>query len=85
MKKKTEIIYKRLNITLPENIADRLKEIAPYGKVSSFISDAIEEKVKKIEIQKLMEELKAGYISTRLIDEQIADDFDPAVGDGLDD
>ncbi|MCX6163042.1 MAG: hypothetical protein NTV87_17115 [Ignavibacteriae bacterium] len=85
MKKHKDIIYKRVNITLPDYVADEVKNACPYGSVSSFISEAIEEKLQKINAGKLKNELIEGYISSAEDDREINSDYDLTTGDGLND
>ena len=49
---------KRLNITLPEEIADKIADIP---NKSRFIAEALEEKIEREEQKKLNELLKEGY------------------------
>jgi metal-responsive CopG/Arc/MetJ family transcriptional regulator len=53
---------KRLNITIPESIAKKMERIPNKSK---FIAEAVEEKLKKIEEEKLDKELIEGYKATR--------------------
>jgi len=85
MKKHKNLIYKRVNITLPDYVADEVKNILPYGSVSSFISEAIEEKLQKIKEEKLRSQMIEGYKSSASDDREIKSDFDLTSGDGLDD
>ena len=52
---------KRLNITLPEEIAQELKYIP---NKSSFISEAVKEKIERINKEKLDKLLIEGYKAT---------------------
>jgi Arc/MetJ-type ribon-helix-helix transcriptional regulator len=53
---------KRLNITIPESIAKKMERIPNKSK---FIAEAVEEKLGKIEEEKLDKELIEGYKATR--------------------
>jgi len=59
---------KRLNITLPERIAQELKNIP---NKSSFISEAVKEKLDRINKEKLDKLLIEGYKVTRKEDKEI--------------
>jgi len=59
---------KRLNITLPERIAQELKNIP---NKSSFISEAVKEKIERINKEKLDKLLIEGYRATRKEDKEI--------------
>ena len=54
---------KRLNITLPEEIADRLSSIPNKSK---YIADALNEKIKREKREALDALLCEGYQATRL-------------------
>jgi len=49
----------RLNISVPIEIATKLKKLAPKRGVSKFLVDAAEEKIGKIERDKALKELLA--------------------------
>ncbi len=53
---------KRLNITLPEKIAQEIKDIP---NKSGFISEAVKEKLDRINKEKLDKLLIEGYKATR--------------------
>lgn len=59
---------KRLNITLPEEIAQEIKYIP---NKSAFISEAVKEKLDKINKEKLDKLLIEGYKATRKEDKEI--------------
>ena len=55
-------MVKRLNITLPEDLAKLLEK---YPNKSKLITEALREKFEKVEKEKLVRELQEGYIATR--------------------
>ena len=59
---------KRLNITLPEEIAQELKYIP---NKSSFISEAVKEKIERINKEKLDKLLIEGYKATSKEDKEL--------------
>ncbi|MHC2994200.1 MAG: hypothetical protein IBV53_01655 [Candidatus Atribacteria bacterium] len=59
---------KRFNITLPEDIALEIKNIT---NKSHFIAEALREKLKSIEKEKLDQLLIEGYKATREEDKEI--------------
>lgn len=62
------ISMKRLNITLPERLVQRMKKIP---NKSRFIAEAVEEKLKKIRKEELNVVLIKGYLATRNEDKKI--------------
>jgi len=73
---------RRLNITMPENVAKKLTKIK---NKSCFIVQAIEEKMKRDEMEKLKNELIEGYKA--MSDEEYREEievWDCVIGDGLD-
>ena len=64
---------KRLNITLPEEIAQELKYIP---NKSSFISEAVKEKIERINKEKLDKLLIEGYRATRKEDKEINQEWE---------
>lgn len=55
-------MIKRLNITLPEDLAKLLEK---YPNKSKLITEALREKFEKFEKEKLVREMQEGYIATR--------------------
>lgn len=66
---------KRLNITLPEKIAEALTE---YNNKSKFIAEALEEKIKKDKKEKLDARLVEGYKNEYGSDKKINKDWEDA-------
>ena len=64
---------KRLNITLPEEIAQEIKDIP---NKSGFISEAVKEKLDRINKEKLDKLLIEGYKATRKEDKEINQDWE---------
>jgi len=71
----------RTNITLPFQIADMLKNVK---NKSSFIAEAIREKIEKEEKAWLIKELTEGYKTRKSEDKQLSHEWDTATGDGID-
>ena len=67
---------KRLNITLPERIAQELKNIP---NKSSFISEAVKEKIERINKEKLDKLLIEGYRATRKEDKEINQEWEKII------
>ena len=70
---------KRLNITLPERVAEAIES---YHNKSKFISEAIVEKIQKDKKQKLETLLIEGYKSELREDKKINKDWEAATLEG---
>jgi hypothetical protein len=70
---------KRLNITLPERVAEA---IAPFENKSRFIADAIIEKIEKDKKEKLNTLLVEGYKSEYGADEKVNNEWEAATLEG---
>ncbi len=70
---------KRLNITLPEKIAQEIKDIP---NKSSFISEAVKEKLERINKEKLDKLLIEGYKATRKEDKEINQEWEKITLEG---
>ncbi len=70
---------KRLNITIPEEIN---KEIKNISNKSSFISEAIKEKIERIKKEKLDKLLIEGYQATSKEDKEINDEWEDITLEG---
>jgi len=70
---------KRLNITLPEEIAQEIKYIP---NKSAFISEAVKEKLERINKEKLDKLLIEGYKATRKEDKEINQEWEKITLEG---
>jgi len=70
---------KRLNITLPEEIAQEIKYIP---NKSGFISEAVKEKLERINEEKLDKLLIEGYKATRKEDKEINQEWEKITLEG---
>jgi hypothetical protein len=71
----------RMNVTLPSEIAEMLKSVK---NKSSFITEAIRERIEREEKASLVKELTEGYKVRKSEDLQITLEWDTASGDGID-
>ncbi len=71
----------RVNITLPLEIAEMLKNVK---NKSSFIAEAIRERVEREEKANLIKELSEGYKVRKKEDKELSLDWDTTSGDGID-
>ncbi|NJD78600.1 MAG: hypothetical protein FIB08_16150 [Candidatus Methanoperedens sp.] len=71
----------RINITLPLEIAEMLKNVK---NKSAFIAEAIKERVEKEEKAHLIKELSEGYRVRKKEDNELSLDWDTTSGDGID-
>lgn len=71
----------RVNITLPSEIAELLKDVK---NKSSFIAEAIRERIEREKKAYLIRELTEGYKASKQEDKQLAEDWDVTSGDGID-
>ncbi|KAA0257502.1 MULTISPECIES: hypothetical protein [Deferribacter] len=71
----------RLNITLPADVADMLKNVK---NKSAFIAESIRAYVKQEEKKRLTEALKEGYIATKKEDKELSNEWIDTIGDGID-
>jgi len=70
---------KRLNITLPEEIAQKIKYIP---NKSAFISEAVKEKLDRLSKEKLDKLLIEGYKATRKEDREINQEWEKITLEG---
>ena len=71
----------RINITLPLEIAEMLKNVK---NKSSFISEAIRERIERENRTNLIRELSEGYKIRKKEEKEISLDWDTTSGDGID-
>ncbi len=71
----------RINITLPMEIAEILKNVK---NKSSFIAEAVRERIEREEKANLIKELSEGYKVRKKEDTEISLEWDTTSGDGID-
>jgi metal-responsive CopG/Arc/MetJ family transcriptional regulator len=74
----------RMSITIPEDLAQKLDQIAGFRKKSEFITESLKERIKKMEEEKLQSELAEGYKARKAESLSIAEEFEPADLEGWD-
>ncbi len=74
----------RLNITIPEELARQLDELVGPRRKSQFITETLNERIKKIRRRELEEILEEGYKAREKESISIAREFEPADLDGWD-
>lgn len=74
----------RLNITLPEDLAQALEKLASPRQKSSFIAEAVRQRIKQIESEELERELEEGYRARKQQSLYIAEEFESADIEGWD-
>ena len=71
----------RINITLPAEIAEMLRNVK---NKSSYIAEAVRERFERDEKANLIKELAEGYKVRKSEDKQLALEWDNTSGDGID-
>ncbi|VVB88809.1 Uncharacterised protein [uncultured archaeon] len=71
----------RVNITLPLEVAEMLKNVK---NKSSFITEAIRERVEREKKANLIKELSEGYKVRKKEDKELSLEWDITSGDGID-
>ncbi len=71
----------RVNITLPLEIAELLKDVK---NKSGFIAEAIRERIEKERKAYLVRELAEGYKVRKIEDKELVSEWDTTSGDGID-
>ena len=75
----------RMSITIPEDLAQKLDQVAGSRKKSEFITESLRERIKKMEEEKLQNELAEGYKARKAESLSIAEEFEPSDLEGWDD
>ena len=74
----------RMNITLPEDVIELLKEHAGPREQSSFIAESVRMRAEQIKKQTLLLELKAQYQEAAGEALEINSEFETTMTDGID-
>jgi metal-responsive CopG/Arc/MetJ family transcriptional regulator len=73
-----------MNITIPEDLVNKLDQLVGPRKKSRFITETLKERVKKIEEDKLQKMLEEGYKTRREESLSIAKEFESVDLEGWD-
>ena len=74
----------RMSITIPEDLAQKLDQIAGSRKKSEFITDSLKERIRQMEQAELQKELAEGYKARKAESLSIAEEFEPVDLEGWD-
>ncbi len=74
----------RMNITLPEELAQKLDELAGHKKKSQFIAQALKQKIEQLQNEQLQLLLEEGYKSSKQESSRIAKEFEAIDLEGWD-
>ncbi len=74
----------RLNITLPEELAWQLDKLAGSRKKSQFITESLQQRIEKIQKQKMQKILEEGYKTGKQESLAMAREFEPVDLEGWD-
>jgi metal-responsive CopG/Arc/MetJ family transcriptional regulator len=69
-------------IHLDKELADKVRDLVPTRGVNRFINEAVAEKVRKIERQKIEAEMIEGYLATNKDRDEIMADWDAVDHEG---
>ncbi len=75
----------RMNITVPEDVVELLKDHAGPREQSQFIAESVRLRAKQIEKEKLMHELKLEYEEAAKEALEMNKDFEYTLLDGIED
>ena len=67
----------KVTLTLPKDLMDTVREIAPQRGINRFVSEALEYFIEARRRQALRERLKAGYLADAALDREMAEEWRP--------
>lgn len=68
----------KMTFTIPEDLANRLRDQVAKSQRSAFVAHSLLEKLRDLERERLEQELIEGYIETREEDRLINEEWEPA-------
>jgi metal-responsive CopG/Arc/MetJ family transcriptional regulator len=74
----------RMNITLPEELAQQLNKLIGPRKKSHFITETLKERIERIQDEELQKMLEEGYKVRKKESQSIAEEFESADLEGWD-
>lgn len=72
----------KMNFTIAEDTASRMKRIVPEGSRSKFVGSAIDEKLDQTEREQFLDLMKEGYLARRQEDIESNQEWDAATLEG---
>ncbi len=75
----------RMNVTLPEDVAETLKELGGPRGQSSFVANSIRFYARNLRRKRMQAELKAQYQEVNEEDVELSKDFEGTSSDGIED
>ena len=74
----------RMNITVPEELAQQLDKLIGPRKKSHFITETLKERIERIQNEELQKMLEEGYKVRKQESQSIAEEFESADLEGWD-
>ena len=74
----------RMNITMPEELAQQLDKLIGPRKKSHFITETLKERIERIQDEELQKMLEEGYKVRKQESQSIAEEFESADLEGWD-
>lgn len=74
----------RMNITIPEELAQQLDKLIGPRKKSHFITETLKERIERIQDEELQKMLEEGYKVRKQESQSIAEEFESADLEGWD-
>ena len=74
----------RMNITIPEELAQQLDKLIGPRKKSHFITETLKERIERIQDEELQKMLEEGYKVRKKEGQSIAEEFESADLEGWD-
>ncbi|MFQ5874207.1 MAG: hypothetical protein ACE5JL_10455 [Dehalococcoidia bacterium] len=72
----------KLNFTIPKDVDDKLRELVGKRQRSAFVAEAVREKLKEIEREKLERALTEAYIERREEDMELYREWEAVMLEG---
>jgi len=74
----------RMNITIPKDLVEQIDKLTPPRKRSHFVAEALRQKVKEIQHERIEKALEEGYKTRKEESQSIAREFEPLDLEGWD-
>lgn len=66
----------RTTLYLDDDLNERLRRLVPPRGLNRFINDAVAEKIRALEEQRIVAEMREGYVATRADRDELASDWE---------
>ena len=74
----------RMNITIPDELAEQIDKLTPHRRRSQFIAEALKQRIERMQNERLQKSLEEGYKARKAESHSMAKEFEVVDLEGWD-